>query len=205
MMGDSLISIDTDGVMATRPFDGLENVGDGLGQWELKEYDDGLFWQNGIYALVKIPFQWENAKTRGIPKGSYTVDELMDCMRTGEPLRLVQNRFTGYGLALNGRHDQLNKWSEEPRVFEFGGGGKRYHPLRKGKCACGTASDLHNLAVPSMLNGPFTDAESHPHELPWHATRSQFKQDMDTVYLFDQNHLDYEDEWVRNYAASGQQ
>jgi hypothetical protein len=199
----ALLSIDTDGVMSTEPFTGLVTGGE-LGEWELKEYDDGLFWQNGIYALEKIPFGWENAKTRGIPKGSYTVDDLMQCMESGEPLRLTRKSFTGYGLALNGRHQDLNKWVTEPRVFEFGGGGKRHHPLLNGKCSCGTTSQLHNLAVPSMLAGPFADATSHPHELPWYGPRSEWsawKTNLEDMMLFDQDHLEYDEQWVRTYAG----
>lgn len=200
LTGESLLSLDTDGVMASQPFTGLTGIGKELGQWELKTYDDGLFWQNGIYAL-QDDGEWENAKTRGIPKGSYTVDDLMECMRTGNPLKMTRNVFTGYGLALNGRHDQLNKWSQEPREYEFGGGGKRYHPVRGGKCCCGTDTELHKLALPSMLNGPFTNPQSYPHELPWHAPRSKEKQEMDDMMLFDQDHLDYDEEWVRDYAS----
>jgi DNA polymerase type B, organellar and viral len=80
-----LISIDTDGVTSTVPFNEnrLPNgVGSGLGQWKLENFTEILYWQNGIY-WVRLPEGackrdhehtsggcWEDPKTRGVPRGS---------------------------------------------------------------------------------------------------------------------------------------
>lgn len=164
-LGSDLVSIDTDGVTSLRPFDMLEPSNE-LGGWELSEYEDGLFWQSGIYCL-KENGQWVKNKMRGIPLGSYTATDLLECMFTQEPLRLIRKTFTGYGLALITNRSDLNKWKEEKHEYVFGGTGKRTHITRNGHCTKVCSGNHHRLGLPAFYMLPGQNDESHPHKLPW--------------------------------------
>lgn len=203
--GDQVISIDTDGIYSMCPIP-VTNTGSELGQWKLSEFDDGIFWQSGIYMLRKGD-SWASgeskAKTRGIPSGSYTAEDLLKCYKEGEPLRLDKKVFVSYGLALGGQRDQLNTWRTEPHEYVFGGTGKRYHAPRS--CTNSCFGDMHRLCMPSMLYGPYCDRESGRHYLPWLDTTesdlAETKHLIDDYTFYDQNHLDADDEWVRHYGA----
>jgi hypothetical protein len=150
----------------------LENSKE-LGGWELSEYQDGLYWQSGIYALWKgVPFKWQ-AKMRGIERGTELVDTLFECYRESNPLRLERHVFINYGLALQGQREALNTWRDETVEFKMGGTGKRIHqykpsrnPPKSGRpCATACHGDIHRLALPPVA--PFGDCLSRPHALPW--------------------------------------
>jgi hypothetical protein len=193
-LGDDLVSIDTDGITSLRPFD-LVNSKE-LGGWELSEYQDGLFWQSGIYALWKgIPFKWQ-AKMRGIERGTDLVDTLFECYREGKALKLNRNVFINYGLALQGQREALNTWRTEQVEFKFGGTGKRIHQLAPQKsppksgrtCAAACSGDHHRLALPPVA--PFGDCMSSPHALPWLGDWQKLnanKQVMDDQTIYGEN------------------
>jgi hypothetical protein len=201
--GDDLVSIDTDGVFSRRPFRDLDNSKI-FGGWELKTYDDSIFWQSGIYMLKKGD-EWVKAKSRGIPRGSYDASQLLSAMESSDSLKLTKKVFISYGLALQGRRAELNTWKEEPHEYEFGGSGKRYHytggNARSVTCRdiCGE-SGTHRLAVPTYRYGPDTDPHSYPHKLPWLVPEEDMSKIrwVDDLFLFDANHLDYDEEWTRN-------
>lgn len=163
--GDDLVSMDTDGITSLKPFTWLEES-DRLGGWEKDEYDDGVFWQSGIYALKKDG-QWLKNKTRGIPADLYSASDLIRHCETLEPLRLSRNTFVGYGLALNGRRNELNTWKTEDVEYKLGGGGKRQHVRPHGKCPKRCGDGIHRFALPALLYGPFGSCHSEPHTLPW--------------------------------------
>jgi hypothetical protein len=192
--GDKLISIDTDGVSSLAPFGDVQ-CGDRLGEWDLAEYDDGIFWQSGIYSLREGD-EWIKAKTRGIPKGSYTAEELLSCLASGEPLRLAKKIFVTYGLADAGRWEQRNTWQKEPHEYVMGGAGKRVHAPRACARDCG---DMHRLATLAPLYSQ-GDPMSKRHYLPWLDPPDRYKETMDDLTWFDANHLDTDDEWVREYV-----
>jgi hypothetical protein len=193
--GRNLVSIDTDGVSSLAAFHGL-NAGNQFGEWEITRYRDGIFWQSGIYSL-KTDDGWVKARTRGIPKGSYTHEELLTCLAANEPLRLSKNVFVSYGLALGGRRDELNTWVKEPHEFAMGGAGKRIHFPG----ACRTMCDgMHRLGMVTPLYGPDGDPMSLAHNLPWLEEPDDLKITMDDLMMFDADHLDFEEEWVREYA-----
>jgi hypothetical protein len=222
--GSNLISIDTDGVYAIdRPgmFDNLD-CGPGLGQWGTETYDEGIFWQSGIYCL-KTPrcpekrcpnysgpagecgHEWAKAKTRGIPKGKYTAEELIAAVESGEPLKLRKKNFIGYGVALNGQRDKLNTWEEVPHDIIFGGQGKRYHNARLwcGKKGC-LPDDLgavtHDFIPRPIRFRPSDTVESEPHYLPWLDNDPLVegkKRVVDDLHVYETNHLDEDEEWIR--------
>lgn len=162
---EKIISLDTDGLYSMVPLDGLE-LGDGLGEWEAAEYDDGIFWQSGVYCLKKGDV-WEKAKTRGIPKGTYTPEDLLERVRgSKEPFKVWKNVFVGYGLADNGQWEKRNTWERKEHEYIFGGTGKRSHIGRFGRCNRNCRGNLHALgSIP--VPWPDDDGRSEPHYLPW--------------------------------------
>jgi hypothetical protein len=193
---ENIISFDTDGISSLAPLPNV-NHGNALGEWELTEFDEGIFWQSGIYSLRKGD-EWKKAKARGIPKGSYTADELLQCLKANEPLRLSKKVFVTYGLADNGRRAEHNMWVTEPHEFVMGGSGKRVHFPQACPSAC--TGDLHRLGMPLALYGPDGDPESRKHYLPWLDPPDMHRNVLDDLMLFDANHLDPDDEWVREYV-----
>jgi hypothetical protein len=161
-LGPDLVSIDTDGITSLRPFDGLVDSKE-LGGWELSEFQDGLFWQSGIYALQGTDGKWKT-KMRGIERDTYTVEELFGCYNKMEPLKLTRQSFVSYGLALQGLRESLNTWSTEDVEYAFGGNGKRQHRAGCGKACDG---DHHRFGLWSPVGGRTLDFRSHPHALPW--------------------------------------
>lgn len=198
---ESVISLDTDGILSTEPIRGIQ-YGDKLGEWEYDEYDEGIFFQSGMYYL-KRDGEWIKAKTRGIPKGSYTPEQLSACIRDNIPLSLSKKIFVTYGLASNGQRDRLNTWRTEPHEFIFGGGSKRRHYKRHGTQGCTSACSgaehrlglLHPYPVPPL---------SKPHSLPWEnpEERIAVRDKMDDLLLYDMNHLDYDQEWIRDHGTT---
>jgi hypothetical protein len=197
--GDKLISIDTDGIYAMAPI-GSINVGDNLGEWELTEYDSGIFWQSGIYSL-NTGGAWVKGRTRGIPKGKYTAEEIIVALETNQPLKLMKKTFVGYGLALNGQRDKLNTWEVTPHEIVFGGQGKRYHnPLW---CRAHCRDGVHEFIPRPVRFTPAASTMSEPHYLPWLTADpivESKKRLIGDEALYDSNGLDEDEEWVRNYG-----
>lgn len=163
--GNKLVSIDTDGIYALCPIESLD-LGDNLGQWDVTEYNDGIFWQSGVYCLKKDD-EWIKAKTRGIPKGTYTAEDLIAKIASREPLKVWKNVFIGYGMADNGQWEKRNTWEYKEHEFVFGGSGKRCHLGRFGACNQYCDGTIHALGQLQLLFGPDGNPESAPHYLPW--------------------------------------
>jgi hypothetical protein len=198
--GKYLISIDTDGIYSLRPIRNVENS-DVMGQWKLETFDDGIFYQSGIYAL-KEKGEWKKAKTRGIPKGTYTVESLFASLNSMEPLKLTKKVFISYGLALMTKQE-MNSWVMEPHEFKFGGNGKRFHPNPKSKsgkyyCSRICGKRMHKLTYNVAMYGAKYEAlpRSYPHQLPWIKPLTIEKNIMDTWTLFDRNDIDFDDDWI---------
>jgi hypothetical protein len=176
--GDKLISIDTDGIYSLAPIESLD-LGDNLGQWELAEYNDGIFWQSGVYCL-QTGEEWIKARSRGIPKGTYTAEDLMDQVQTREPIKLWKQVFTGYRQADNGQWNRRNTWTPTPVEYVFGGGGKRLHPKR---CTNRCHGEIHALMGIQALYGPEGNPESEPHYLPWMDNRREMAEAKELGYF----------------------
>lgn len=209
--GDKLISINTDSVQALCPLDDIVETGDALGQWKTSEYLGGLFWQAGIYTLQEdlgypkeYDYGWTKAKTRGIPKGQYTTDELRDSIRTGQPLTLVRKMFITYSLALMGQWGKRNTWNAEPHAYKFGGSdGKRTHLAPRnlsGECLplCRNLPAGMHRTINNLLGLDPIDIRSFPHYLPWIEGENKIKEQIDG-YMVDLDELDPDEEW--EYSA----
>jgi hypothetical protein len=184
--GRGLISIDTDGVCSTVPFDAKDlpnGVGEALGQWKLSEFTGILQWQNGIYWLRNSDGVWEDPKSRGIPKGTIPFEAALETFKAMDyserpfkhpTLSLVRTRFIGYSQALRGQHGQWRKWVTNPVRITMGGNGsgKAFHLFAK--CASCKAATRGIDIPPEDVKGMHTittTAPSHlhsfPHKLPW--------------------------------------
>lgn len=198
--GDKLLSIDTDGITSMAPIS-VSDVGPNLGQWELTEFDGGIFWQSGIYCL-RTGDEWVKAKTRGIPKGSYSAEEMIQCMNNGTPLEMNKNVFTGFGLALNGQRDKINTWSQEPHSYVFGGQGKRYHNSIGCDRGVTCSGGIHGLVPRPVRESAEDKCEGYPHYLPWLGNdpeREGKELRISDMTLYDSNHLGHDEEWVRGF------
>lgn len=199
---DKLISIDTDGIYAMGPV-GAISEGDNLGEWECSEFDAGIFWQSGIYSL-NIGGIWVKGKTRGIPKGHYTADDLVGALERNEPLKLRKKMFIGYGLALNGQYDKLNTWEVTEHEIVFGGQGKRYHNVVHWCGKMGCHDGMHEFIPRPVRFTPAASTMSSPHYLPWLENDplvESKKRILSDETLYDLNSLDEDEEWVRNYGC----
>lgn len=171
---NALVSVDTDGIISTVPFTGLENgEGTGLGQWKTEEYRDMIYVQNGVYWLGKdggydpaLGYTvWEDPKLRGIPRTKLSPGIALDALRTDGTIRLSRHGFRGYRAALHGRREEWRQWVDDQLDISIGNAGSRTHnPARCRACRDGLGLDetLHDL----ILN-PNKDLVSRPHRLPW--------------------------------------
>lgn len=174
-----LISIDTDGVTSTIPFDVQKlsgGVGEKLGEWKLEFFSGILHWQNGIYWLRTMDGKWEDPKTRGIPRGSIGYDSARHSLQSNMvgckvdtkcAINLSRTRFIGYRQSISGDWNKWRKWTKESVAVQFGGNGKGRHiPMMCAKCR-GVSPAYRNAQMHRIIHLWPTDTQSHPHRLPW--------------------------------------
>lgn len=175
-----LISIDTDGVTSTVPFNPsrLPNgVGTGLGEWKLEDFNAVLYWQNGIYWLLGEDGEWEDPKTRGVPKGHLNIASALDSFHAYTPgfdernpsISLVRTRFVGYRQGLQHQYDSWRQWLPESVDVEFGGNGKGRHVSSLCKLCSSSRGDNppNTNSLHTITHFPPDHVDSFPHKLPW--------------------------------------
>jgi len=105
----TIISVETDGVFTTESPEQLGRhfqFSDKLGEWGVKEYDEMVSVQNGVYLLRKGG-EWEPPKSRGIPASAMDIDAILAHFGrcTGErwPKLEFKNKeaFIGLGAAIS--------------------------------------------------------------------------------------------------------
>jgi hypothetical protein len=180
---DSVISIDTDGIMTLVPIPAYDGeIGDGLGQYKDEVYEDGVFWQSGVYGLM-LDGKWKKAKTRGIPKGKYDPGDLVRLVAEGAREFTVERpRFIGYGMAFNSQFEKHNVWITEPQKYVFGGEGARIHRMRECAWTC-PGNGIHllkNNFAPDEFGRTGKDHgyKSAPHFLPWEENTPEMTEHM---------------------------
>jgi hypothetical protein len=173
-----LISIDTDGVTSTVPFDEstlINGVGEGLGQWKLEHYTGILMWQNGVYWLRKEDGTWEDPKTRGLPRGTVPIESALDALKrmqfkerpfTHPIIKLQRTKFIGYRQALRGQFPKWRHWLTEPVKITMGGSptGKAFHIAFFCEACITARTDIMHTVTPTPWR---YSKESQPHRLPW--------------------------------------
>lgn len=172
-----IIAVETDGIYTTVPPGDLKlEFGKGLGDWDIDEYDEMLYLQNGVYHR-RIGDEWLPPKARGLDIASVSqpiVEAYMRSLEPGDfpPLTVnMRERFVGLNAAyVKGRgihvKDHLGKWEAGTREMEPGGKGKRIHISKVcAECQMGVSAweHSHRLAIHSRSLGDM----STPHNLPW--------------------------------------
>lgn len=172
--GKALISIDTDGIIATQKPEKLMNgVGDGLGQWEISEYTGIVYIQNGFYWLRNPDGSWNKPKTRGISRGVISSpDDAIQALASGDKFTANKRTFVGYGAALrSGNRDNWRRWVDVTyRVDPAVSGGRVHSAVLCRACNRGEtdfSASLHDLATPRFVG------VSQPHRLPWLENRDE--------------------------------
>jgi hypothetical protein len=164
--GDDLVAYETDAVFSLRPLDEHIDIGEGLGEWGKKVYDDFVYLQSGCrFGLADgdwIP------KYRGFDFGSISLTECLSKL-SGPPEHWsvlgTTKRFVGFAQAL---HTDFSQWREfqenKARVLHIGGEGKRRHvPKLCRACHDGVTGDqgFHQCSLATI------GGESVRHPLPW--------------------------------------
>jgi DNA polymerase family B len=164
-----LVSIDTDGIISTVPFETLpgRGEGNGLGQWKCEQYTGIIYFQNGIYWLRNMQGDWEPPKTRGIPRGKIGDPRIaIEALQNGGKLALDRRNFVGYGAAIHRRdRSEWRTWQDSTYEIDVNFAGSRQH-VRKICSACNKGLGLHQ-ALHDLTMSVSKDQESSPHKLPW--------------------------------------
>lgn len=166
----ALLGVETDGIFSAAPLD--LDLGEGLGQWELSEYDAMIYLQSGFY-FKRNGDSW-SAKYRGFDKGCISQDDALAVLRDWKPwngdaalLTGQTTRFSSMGQYLRMKNPQefRNRWVTADRVLSLGAEGKRVHrPDFCPQCKAGIspADEMHTLTISNPIGGM-----SIPHNLPW--------------------------------------
>lgn len=175
-----IVAYETDGIYSLAPMEGLgTNIGNELGQWEVKEYSGILYLQSGVYWLRDMQGRWQKPKTRGIPQQHMDFSKAYAALVNNESLKVSQNQFMRFGIS-DMRRDGMRvwrTWQVNEKEFSFGGdglgsAGKRIHISKSCKeCAQGYGrhETLHTMML-SPKGYKVVDGiarESAPHYLPW--------------------------------------
>lgn len=171
--GESLIAVETDAVFSSKelPMSVVE-VGTGLGQWDLKIYDEIIYLQSG-FRFVRQGDKWSH-KFRGFDPDSikrehvetYLQEVDLNEIHKETAFQGSTTRFIGMGAAFISNDPTIwRTWTTTTRALKMGTDGKRIH-IKPFCHACRTDQspydEFHDLAV-SMPQG----GTSTKHRLPW--------------------------------------
>lgn len=174
-----IIAVETDSIITTAKPETLGiALGDKLGEWDAKEYEEIVYVQSGMYH-VKHDGQWLKTRSRGLHASEYTIDMAEQYLRSCLPsedgafplLHLTTRpRFIGAGAANAASGDFKDNhcvWQVQTRQIGLGNAGKRRHiPSLCATCRDGKDAweSPHQLVVMSESEGTLLSA---PRRLPW--------------------------------------
>lgn len=179
-MPERVIAVETDSVFFTGEMPDIQ-IGDELGQWSHKEYEELVYIQSGMYHS-KQEGEWTGTKSRGLSKTEYPLPAARKYLQSLEPgsewpslsLR-TKPRFIGAGAALNSAapfKTQHCAWIPQTRELTLGETGKRRHaPAICKACNDGaTPWDApHRLVIGTRSDG---ETLSFPRRLPWESNHT---------------------------------
>jgi hypothetical protein len=158
---DAIISVETDSVCSTVPLD--LDIGEGLGQWGLKEYDWITYVQSGIY-FTPDGLGSSKSKTRGINAKELDHDAIMRWLADNarDPYLVSSRTFIGLG---NPRTYLYGQWQDSTKEVKVAGEKRIHAPHNCAACQAGMslADGLHDL----IANPLYGRTPSAPHPLPW--------------------------------------
>lgn len=173
----SVIAVETDSVFTTAPLDTLSlQIGDGLGEWGAKQYDEIVYLQSGMYH-TKSDGEWRGVRSRGMSRAEFTIADVEKHLLSLVPGSDWDNlsittrpKFIGAGAALASAapfKTQHCVWRSEHREITFGAAGKRRHSQQ----ACRECNDGHtpwDTPHRTFIMSPSDGATmSFPRRLPW--------------------------------------
>lgn len=180
---DRVIAVETDSVFFTGDPGDLDiSLGDELGQWSVKEYEELVYIQSGMYH-TKVGGEWTGTKSRGLGRAEYPFQKAQEYLQSltpsqqeWSPLQLTTKpRFIGAGAAINSSapfKTQHCVWQTQKKELTLGETGKRRHV----RAACPTCQAgatpwdaPHRLAIGTRSDG---DTLSFPRRLPWEQTQT---------------------------------
>jgi hypothetical protein len=187
---DAIIAVETDSIITTAHPNSLGiSLGEGLGEWEVDQYDEIVYLQSGMYHLRRGD-EWVKARSRGLHAGEYTIEMAEAYLRSALPdddgnypsLHLTTKpRFIGAGAANAGAapfKDAHCVWQRQTREIGVGNAGKRRHiPAMCPACVKGQSpwDAPHQLVVMSHSEGITLSA---PRSLPWEKQHTQEVQEI---------------------------
>lgn len=189
-----LISIDTDGITSSIPFDVsylIGGEGEKLGQWKLESFSAIIHWQNGIYWLRETGTgKWLDPKTRGIPRGRLGREDAVRAIKnatigrrigTDCSIKLRRERFIGYRQGLQHQWDNWRRWKPESVQVQFGGTGKGRHVPAMCSACKGISPAYPHAAMHTVTHLWSGELLSQPHKLPW----LEPKQEKESCIVYD--------------------
>lgn len=178
-----VIAVETDSVFFTGDPSDLDiTIGDGLGEWSIKEYEEIVYIQSGMYH-TKQGGEWTGTKSRGLSRAEYPLNSARHYLSNLVPgekwdsLTLkTKPRFIGAGAALNSAapfKEQHCSWLPQKREITLGETGKRRHAAAACK-ACQNGStpwdEPHRLIIGTRSDG---ETLSYPRRLPWESAHTE--------------------------------
>lgn len=150
-------------------------LGGNLGEWEQICFRDFSWLTSGIYAGTLDDGTTYVNRSRGIPVGELTRDRIIDCIATGNPIKITRSQFHGIGACLQlGNFQTFAKWIPTTKEYMYPyRASKRVHLFHE---SCGhtceprdgralTLGEWHNTFVDPIAF--ITPPQSNPHDLPW--------------------------------------
>ena len=190
-----VIAVETDSVFFTGSPDDIDiDLGDELGQWSIKEYDEIVYIQSGMYH-TKQGGEWIGTKSRGMSAAEYPLTAARDYLsglvpgESWEPLKLTTKpRFIGAGAALNSSapFKKLHcAWLPQPRELKLGETGKRRHFPQN--CAACQNEQTPWDAPHRLMIGTRSDGEtlSFPRRLPWESAHTEAVEEIRKLDMLD--------------------
>lgn len=176
-----IIAVETDGIYVTQNPRELDfNIGDGLGQWEIGEYEEVVYLQNGFYFLRDKNGNL-TSKYRGLDPGSVDYDSIRNLLRSISDPRDrwpsiigTTTRFITLGAAnpiYANYREKFCTWEEmKDREIEIGVGKRVHIPENCEACHMdrGPWDSLHDLCI--GIHQPTDSGISKPHPLPWESS-----------------------------------
>lgn len=176
---DNILAVETDGIYCAVPT-GLTNS-KALGEWETSYYDNGVYIQSGVRALLKDT-EWSTA-CRGIPRGKFNYTDLTTVLSesmTGRyggkigniTFTISARRFVTGRAATTHANNTYNAghWVDYKKtiyVIDSHIAGKRWHKEEQCPTCIAGNTTLHNLHYTVANSVMYHKHLSHPHLIPW--------------------------------------
>jgi hypothetical protein len=167
---ETVIACETDSVFSTVPLD--LPLGTNLGEWDLEEHDNILYYQNGIYFTDGANAKY---KVRGLGKGMVDYDSMLAMLDTKElaPFEVTVRRFLSMGT-----HSQKDDWcawvDQRKMVDPLNSDRKRVH-IAKHCPACKEGKTFREGLHRMVPNPGYGYRPSEPYSVLWHTREDQLQ------------------------------